>query len=219
MKASTRYLLPAAAMLMAFACDAPTDAPSETALEPSSQTLETSMPAAAEPIPGWGAQPDNAPALVPADLSLATSDGASLSSEDLRGQWTIVTFWGLWSEDSIADLRFMKALDRAIDQDPELNFAAIHVPQPGNEIEAPYGAYLSLTQGLADQGAPFPTVEDANGTASSMLGITSTPTYLLVGPDLAIEAQRGAIAPDEIDGIKSMLQGVAEIKKQIVVSP
>ncbi len=219
MKASIRYLLPAAAMLLASACDAPTDDSQEIALEPSSAPVETAMPAAAEPVPGWGVQPDNAPTLVPADLSLATSDGTSLSAEDLRGQWTIVTFWGLWSEDSIADLRFMKALDRAIDQDPELNFAAIHVPQPGDEIEAPYGAYLSLQQGLADQGAPFPTAEDANGSASSSLGITSTPTYLLIGPDLAIEAQRGAIAPDETDGIKSMLQGVAEIRKQIVVSP
>lgn len=219
MKASTRYLLPAAAILLASACDAPDDAPREIALEPSSHTLERPMSVAPEPIPGWGIQPENAPALVPADLSLARSDGVSFSAADLRGQWTIVTFWGLWSEDSIADLRFMKALDRAIDQDPDLNFAAIHVPQPGNEVEAPYGAYLSLQQGLADQGAPFPTAEDKNGTASSTLGVTSTPTYLLIGPDLAIEARRGAIASDETDGIKAMLQGVAEIKKQIVVSP
>ncbi len=219
MKASTRYLLPATTMLLAAACDAPTDAPAQIALEPSAPSAEATAPPAPEPVPGWNTQLGSAPPLVPADLSLPSSDGKSFSAADLRGQWTIVTFWGLWSEDSIADLRFMKALERAIDQDPELHFAAIHVPQPGNEVEAPYGAYLSLQQGLADQGAPFPTAEDKNGSTRSTMGVTSTPTYLLIGPDLAIEARRGAIASDETDGIKELLQGVAEIKKQIVASP
>ena len=146
------------------------------------------------------------------------SDG-TLTVEDLRGRWTILACWGLWSEDSISDVRYMQALRSAAGQDPDLDFRAIHTPPPRTEdqqpSEAPYGAYLSLSQGLADQGAPFPTAEDTQGALARTLNITSAPTYLLIGPDLAIEAKRGAIGPDNTDGIKSMIRGVAEIRSQI----
>ncbi len=152
-------------------------------------------------------------------MPLTGPDGGALTLGDLRGEWTILAFWGLWSEDSIADVRYMQALRSATGQDPDLDFLAIHTPPPRSETsalsEAPYGAYLSLAQGLDDQGAPFPTAEDANGDIARALGLTSAPTYLLIGPDLAIEAERGAVAADSTDGIKPMIRGVAEIKRQI----
>ncbi len=171
------------------------------------------------PIEGWQDRPQASPSLLPADFTVAQPDGAPLTADDLRGRWTILAFWGLWSEDSISDVRYMQALRSAAGQDPDLDFRAIHTPPPRTEdqqpSEAPYGAYLSLSQGLTDQGAPFPTAEDTEGEMARTLNVTSAPTYLLIGPDLAIEAKRGAIAPHSTDGIKSMIRGVAEIRSQI----
>ena len=41
------------------------------------------------------------------------------------------------------------------------------------------------------------------------------PAYILVGPDLTIEGYRGALSATPDDGIKSVIRGVAEIRKQV----
>jgi hypothetical protein len=45
--------------------------------------------------------------------------------------------------------------------------------------------------------------------------VTSAPVYLLIGPDLTIEGYRGQLASTPDDGIKSVIKGYAEIRKQI----
>lgn len=215
-------LIPAFLLLvgsLAVSCNNESRAPTQIELE---ETADASSPAppvtVASPIEGWNGKTANLPALLPAEFELRGADDELLTGEALRGQWTILALWGLWSEDSLADIRYMQALRSAVDQDPDLDFMAVHTPDVGLDGEAseqPYGAYLSLAQGVADQGASFDSGEDAGGDLAKALGIKNTPTYLLVGPDLAIEAVRGAIAKDETDGIKSMIRGVAQIRSQI----
>lgn len=201
----------------------------EPARDPVQIELETSAadaPAAATSLPdqsaidGWGYIDASGPALLPPSFTVTKTDGVTITAEDLQGDWTIIAFWGLWSEDSITETRYLQALDTAVRQDPDLNLLTVHTP-PLNprtleSAEKPYGAYLSLTQGLEDQGWPLTTTEDAGGRAAQALSIPSVPHYLLLGPDLAIEARRGPISLDDTDGIKPMIRGVAEIKAQIV---
>ena len=53
----------------------------------------------------------------------------------------------------------------------------------------------------------------ANDTTA--LNLPAAPAYLLVGPDLTIEAYRGALASTPQDGVKPVFRGVAEIRKQV----
>ena len=170
------------------------------------------------PIDGWPDAQPRAPFVLPGTFSIIGHDGEAVTAASLRGEWTIMAFWGLWSEDSLSDIRYMQALRSAVGQDPDLSFVAIHTPPTRNgdvQLGDPYGAYLSLDQGLADQGASFVSGEDPTGVAAAALNVTSVPSYLLIGPDLTIEARRGAIALDETDGIKSMIRGVAQIRSEI----
>lgn len=54
-----------------------------------------------------------------------------------------------------------------------------------------------------------------SGSLATALGVTGTPEYLLVGPDLTVEAWRGALSAAPDDGIKSVIRGIAEIRKQV----
>ena len=59
---------------------------------------------------------------------------------------------------------------------------------------------------------PFLQVAQFSGGA---LAIGVLATYLLVGPDLTIEAWRGPLAETPDNGIKDVIRGVAKIRKQI----
>jgi hypothetical protein len=122
-------------------------------------------------------------------------DGSEFTAESLRGRWTIL---GLWSGPAPAgEANFTAALSSAADQDPDLDVLVIHAP------------------GATPQPAPaWPTLEDT-GTMISTLAPPTTPAYLLVGPDLTIEGYRGALSETPDDGIKSVIRGVAEVRKQI----
>lgn len=222
MKTSIPAVCAALFALAATACG--DQAPESAGIELAQPESAVPVPPAAEiatpsPVEGWQDSSAEDPSLLADDFSVAGPDDGAVTAGDLRERWTILAFWGLWSEDSIADVRYMQALRSAAGQDPDLDFIAIHTPPlrpaEAQPSEAPYGAYLSLQQGLTDQGAPFPTAEDIDGSAARALNITTAPTYILVGPDLAIEARRGAIRPNDSDGIKSMIRGVHEIRRQI----
>jgi hypothetical protein len=62
--------------------------------------------------------------------------------------------------------------------------------------------------------ADWPTIAD-EGTLAPELRIETMPSYLLIGPDLTIEGYRGALSETPDNGIKSVIQGVAEIRKQV----
>jgi hypothetical protein len=140
--------------------------------------------------------------------------GGEIGSEELRGRWTILAFWGLWSEDSLADLPFMAAVTSAADQDPALDFLAVHTPPLSGNRENTLGGYLSLDQALQERGASWRTAVDDDGTMLSAFGLTDLPVYLLVAPDLTIVGVHRALSETPEDGVKPMFRGVAELRRR-----
>jgi hypothetical protein len=145
--------------------------------------------------------------------------GGEIGSEELRGRWTILAFWGLWSEDSLADFPYIRALSSAADQDPDLDFLALHIPPALGQTEGALGAYLSIDQGLSERGGGWKTALDSDGSIAAAFGVARAPTYLLIGPDLRIEAFHGELNESPEDGIKPLIRGVAELKKRTAPSP
>lgn len=124
------------------------------------------------------------------------ADGTEVTAERLRGRWTII---GVWPSDAVPpeEPSFAAALNSAVDQDPALDLLMIH-PKP--EGDAPKH--------------PWPTLLD-EGQIIASFALPASPAYLLVGPDLTIEGYRGALSASPDDGIKSVVRGVAEIRKQV----
>lgn len=132
-------------------------------------------------------------------FALKQADGTELTHDNLRERWTIVGFSAADEAIAKAEHDYIAALSSAADQDPDLDFLAIQpaaVPPPPATPPA------------------WPTLFDEAGFGSS-LGVTTGPAYLLVGPDLTIEGFRGALSATPDNDIKSVIRGVAEIRKQV----
>jgi hypothetical protein len=141
--------------------------------------------------------------------------GGHVTQEALKDHWTILAFWGLWSDDSIADAKYVRALVSAAEADPDLDFLSIHIPPgPGRDAEA-LGAFLSLESWFKDNGGGWPTALDTNGAIAQAFKVGSAPVYLLIGPDLTIEGYRTELASAPDQGIKEVIKGYSEIRKQI----
>jgi hypothetical protein len=126
------------------------------------------------------------------------SGGPDLTQEALRERWTILGF-ASFDTDSDAEIRFVTALNSAVDQDPDLDLLQV---------------YRADTNASAARVTPWPSLAD-DGTIAALFGVNTTPTYLLIGPDLTIEGYRGALSKTPDDGIKSVIRGIAEIRKQV----
>ena len=131
--------------------------------------------------------------------------GEDFSLEKLRGHWTIVGFRDTTGVDKTEET-FVSALNSAVDQDPDLDFLEVVVSAEG----APPAAAARAGPVRAS-----PVVADGDHKIASAFGIAEMPTYLLIGPDLTIEAVRGPLAASPDNGIKDVIRGVAEIRKQI----
>lgn len=214
------------ALMFAAACGGASSPTPEASL-PSTQLLAgTASPtseaqaARAAPVEGWNTTggPISVGRTLPEFKTKRVSDGAEVSSEDFRGKWTILAFWGLWSPASVSDARYISALFSATAQDPDLKTFAIHIPPAGHTGPDAFGAYGSLKAYYAKEGAFTPSALDDTGAIARSFGIQDAPTYLLVGPDLTVEAWRGPFASSEDgkrEGIKIAIKGVDEIRKQI----
>lgn len=131
----------------------------------------------------------------------ATKGDGEISTDTLRGRWTIigVVTAPLPPEEGT----FIAALASAADQDPSLDVLMVD-PMPGP------------TTWLGDSATAhgWPLATDGADLVAA-LALPASPAYLLVGPDLTIEGYRGALSATPEDGIKSVIRGVAEIRKQI----
>ncbi len=185
------------ACLGAAACSQPPAEP--TANVPPAEQVAKTAKAPASDVEGWEtslAAYARIGATMPA-FTLKQADGTELSHANLRERWTIVAFWS--AADDKDEKRYVDALNSAVDQDPDLDLL---------------GVFQLPAEGGATPVVGWPNVTD-NGTLASALRIEATPAYLLVGPDLTIEGYRGALTKTPDDGIKSVIRGVAEIRKQV----
>jgi hypothetical protein len=181
----------AIAGLAVAACGQPE--PETAVLEQENAIVETPTPSLA--IDGWEIDQTayakiNTPIVA---ITGAKTDGSAFDAGSLGGRWTIL---GLWSSPPPADeASFTAALSSAADQHPDLDVLVIHA---------------------AGSAPPWLLMQN-NGLLLSTLTPPTSPAYLLVGPDLNIEAYRGALSAMPNDGIKSVIRGVAEVRKQISV--
>lgn len=171
----------------------PAETPPEVAA--AEATEPTAAPGPSAGVDGWEIDMtayDKIGAQLPA-FTVKTADGAATTSDTLRGRWTIIGVWPAAGAPEGED-NFAAALVSAAGQDPDLDVLMIH-PAAATH--------------------PWPVMIDEGGAATTALALPASPAYLLVGPDLTIEGYRGALTATPDDGIKSVIQGVAEVRKQI----
>lgn len=192
-----------------------------TATTPPAAEAPAAPVTADAPAPAWRIDKAAYPliATTAPNFSADLNGGGSITQDNLKGHWTILAFWGLWSDDSLADAKYIRALVSAASQDPDLDVLTIHMPPgPGRASEA-LGTFLSLDSWFKDQGGSWPTAMDTDGKIAEAFKITSAPTYLLIGPDLTIEGYRNDLNATPDDGIKSVIKGYAEIRKHVLAPP
>jgi hypothetical protein len=102
----------------------------------------------------------------------------------------------------------------AITQDALRNHWTI-LSFPAISASADEARFVGALKSAVDQDPDldFMAIDDA--VVAAAFAIEKTPAYLLIGPDMTIEAYRGALSATPEDGIKPVIRGVAEIKRQI----
>lgn len=139
-------------------------------------------------------------------------DGDTFSSTDLEGNWTVIEVWGLWCHDSMNDAPYANALARALDQDPTLDFMSIHTPQKASRADKAFGKYQSVSAYFDKIGQSFPTVVDHDASIRGLLDVRWTPTYLLIAPDLSVQAFRTGLADTSDMPVKDFVRAITDIK-------
>lgn len=185
------------------ACGQPSDPAPVAQTVPAAEQTESATPNAhpSASVEGWET---NSGALSILDstlpaFALMQANGTEITQENLRGRWTIIGFASSDTDRAKAEDNYVAALNSAAGQDPDLDFIAIN-PKATRPPPATPPAW--------------PTLYDETGYVKE-LGVTQTPSYLLIGPDLTVEGYRGALVDTPDDGIKSVIRGVAEIRKQV----
>lgn len=150
------------------------------------------------------------------DFTAPTADGGTFNSADID-RWTVIDVWGAWCGDCVRDAPYADALQRAIAQDPDLDFLTIHVPASAarSTPEEMFGKYGSLEAYFHAMGFTLPTVLDTDGSLRETLKISWTPTYLLVSPDRVVRGFRSDLSVDDDQPVKTFLQDVAEVRKDV----
>ncbi len=148
------------------------------------------------------------------DFSATMADGKVFESAALN-RWTVIDVWGAWCSDCVADGPYVAALERAIAQDPDLDFISIHVPASKARAtpEEMFGKYGSLDAYFEAAGYVLPTVLDTDGSLRETLNINWTPTYLLVSPDGVVRGFRTDLSVAGSEPVKDFLRDVARVKK------
>jgi len=116
--------------------------------------------------------------------------GGTFESENLRGQWTVMTFWGVWCHDSRNDAENIAAVAEHFADHPDVNFMSLHVPYNRDYLDQRFGNYASVEAYFEDAGVSWPVALDEESILRNWQKIRWTPTYLVIGPDMTIEAYR-----------------------------
>lgn len=187
-----------AASFVALAACSPT--PVETAQPAAEPGKATVAPAKTAGIDSWEIDMtaySRIGTVLPA-YSVKQPDGSTATNEALRGHWTIL---GVWPDAGATpdEANFATALSSAADQDPDLDVLIVQAKHEGGAPTTP---------------ARWPTLID-DGTVAKAIAAPALPAYLLIGPDLTIEGYRGALTATPDNGIKSVIRGVSEVRKQI----
>jgi hypothetical protein len=175
-------------------------APAAQAAAPPAAETETAANASVE---GWDGSGTSKMGKELPEFELDKIGGGKVEAQELRGHWTVLALWSASDAASLADVPYIRSIVSAAEQDPDLDFLSIHIKT--DALADPVRAF---------DGNRWPTLM-ADDKAMQSFGVSTLPVYLLVGPDLVIEASRGALAKTPENGIKGMFRGIAEVKKQV----
>jgi hypothetical protein len=192
------------ALMLAAACDQQTPAPVSSS--PPESAPQLGAAAKPEAVEGWETS-RSSHALLGATLpafKATRMGGGDATENDLRDHWTILGFWNGAGEGAKEEMHYLSALNSAVDQDPDLDLLSVYLPRGGD--------FDIKTWSVAGNSWPVVLGDDA---LADVFGVEAPPAYFLIGPDLTIEAYRGALSKTPDDGIKPVIRGVAEIKKRI----
>jgi thiol-disulfide isomerase/thioredoxin len=144
------------------------------------------------------------------------ADGQPFDS-DVLNRWMVIQVWGVWCGDSKRDAPYAAALATAIEQDPDLYFLSIHVPQNAEKTSDKdlYGAYGSVEAFFAEKGFSYPTVIDSDASIREALKITWTPSYILISPDGVIRGFRTDLSVAGGEPVKDFLKEAARVKGEV----
>ena len=144
------------------------------------------------------------------------ADGQAFDSSVLN-RWMVIQVWGVWCGDSKRDAPYAAALATAIEQDPDLYFLSIHVPQNAESTsdEDMYGRYGSVEGFFAEEGHSYPTVLDTDASIRDLLKITWTPSYILISPDGVVRGLRTDLSVADGEPVKDFLKEVARVKGEV----
>lgn len=209
-------------LALAGACSAPDDTAAVQAETPEAAEIISGKTAAQAPSGEVPRDADGRPLeylllgeTLPA-FTAAMADGSTFDSAKLD-RWTVISIWSAACSDSLADAPYAAALERAIAQDPDLDFVSIHVPLGPEEADADryFGDHASLDAYFESAGYTLPTVLDTDGSVRDQLQIRWTPTYLLVSPDGIVRSFQTDLSIDKDQPVKTYIKTVSEIRKEV----
>jgi thiol-disulfide isomerase/thioredoxin len=149
-------------------------------------------------------------------FTASMADGQAFDSSVLN-RWMVIQVWGVWCGDSKRDAPYAAALATAIEQDPDLYFLSIHVPQNATSTsdEDMYGRYGSVEGFFAEEGHSYPTVLDTDASIRDLLKVTWTPSYILISPDGVVRGFRTDLSVADGEPVKDFLKEVARVKGEV----
>jgi thiol-disulfide isomerase/thioredoxin len=145
-------------------------------------------------------------------FSATLVDGSPVTEEVFRGKWTIVDVWGIWCGDCRRDAPRVKTLADKADADPDIDFISLHTPPSRARANDAYGAYGSVQAYFEKEGGGYKTIVDPDASLREAFKIVWTPSYLLIGPDLTIQAFRTDLSVGSAEGIDKVIAQAKEIK-------
>lgn len=144
------------------------------------------------------------------------STGDTFNSAEIY-RWTVIHVWGVWCSDSRADGPYTTALERALAQDPDVDFVSVHVPQNADKIatEEMFARHGSLEAYFDSAGYSFPVVLDQDASIRAALQITWTPSYLLVSPDGVVRGFRTDLSVAGGEPVKDFIRDIARVRGEV----
>lgn len=106
------------------------------------------------------------------DFSIETLDGEVLSADDLRGRVVLLDFWATWCVPCIQALPDLERLHKRMDDKP---FALVSVSRDQD--------LRDLEKFLEEHTLDGYLTWDAHGEIGQLFGVSSLPTYVVVGPE------------------------------------
>lgn len=116
--------------------------------------------------------------------------GGTFNSDSLQGRWTVMVFWGVWCHDSRNDAENIAAVAAHFADHPDIGFMSLHVPWKREYVDRRFGAYESVDAYFEDVDLAWPTALDEESILRNWQKIRWTPTYLVIGPGMTVEAFR-----------------------------